>query len=94
MNLEMFQYVDEIIEVYESKRDIYKLIADEIQSYFEKHVFDKSKYTFNIIYRLKTVNSIKEKLLEEQLYFTIPQRRARPRQFFRPHRSAHRVQVY
>lgn len=63
MNLEMFQYVDEIIEVYESKRDVYKLIADEIQSYFEKHVFDKSKYTFNIIYRLKTVNSIKEKLL-------------------------------
>ena len=63
MNLEMFQYVDEIIEVYESKRDIYKLIADEIQGYFEKHVFDKSKYTFNIIYRLKTVESIKEKLL-------------------------------
>ena len=63
MDLEMFQYVDEIIEVYESKRDVYKLIADEIQSYFEKHVFDKSKYTFNIIYRLKTVDSIKEKLL-------------------------------
>ena len=63
MNLEMFQYVDEIIEVYESKREVYKLIADEIQSYFEKHVFDKSKYTFNIIYRLKTVDSIREKLL-------------------------------
>lgn len=63
MNLEMFQYVDQIIEVYESKREVYKLIADEIQSYFEKHVFDKSKYTFNIIYRLKTVDSIKEKLL-------------------------------
>lgn len=60
MNLEMFQYVDEIIEVYESKRDIYKLIADEIQGYFEKHVFDKSKYTFNIIYRLKTVESLKK----------------------------------
>lgn len=63
MKLEMFQYIDEIIEVYESKHDVYKLIADEIQGYFEKHVFDKSKYTFNIIYRLKTVESIREKLL-------------------------------
>lgn len=46
MNLEMFQYVDEIIEVYESKRDIYKLIAmEKFRGYkiFERNVNLKHK---------------------------------------------------
>ena len=39
MNLEIFRHIDDVIELYEGKRDIYKLIAEEIQEFFEKNVF-------------------------------------------------------
>ena len=63
MNLEIFRHIDDVIELYESKRDIYKLIAEEIQEFFEKNVFSNSKYTLNMIYRLKSIESIREKLV-------------------------------
>lgn len=63
MNLEIFQHIDDVVELFEGKRDVYKLIAEEIKEYFDDHVFDQSKYTLNLIYRIKTVESIREKLL-------------------------------
>lgn len=63
MNLEIFRHIDDVIELYEGKRDIYKLIAEEIQEFFEKNVFSNSKYTLNMIYRLKSIESIREKLV-------------------------------
>jgi len=63
LNLEIFDYIDDIIELYDSKRDVYKLIAEEVKEYFENHVFQQSKYTLNLIYRIKSVESIREKLL-------------------------------
>ena len=63
MNLEIFQHIDDVVELSEGKRDVYKLIAEEIKEYFDDHVFDQSKYTLNLIYRIKTVESIREKLL-------------------------------
>ena len=62
MNLEIFQHIDDVVELFEGKRDVYKLIAEEIKEYFDDHVFDQSKYTLNLIYRIKTVESIREKL--------------------------------
>ena len=55
MNLEIFQHIDDVVELFEGKRDVYKLIAEEIKEYFDDHVFDQSKYTLNLIYRIKTV---------------------------------------
>ena len=61
--LEIFKYIDDVIDIYESKREIYKLISEEIQSFFEKSVFTESEYSLNMTYRLKTPASIREKLL-------------------------------
>ena len=61
--MEIFKYIDDIIDIYQDKREIYKLISEEIQSYFINSVFTESKYTLNMTYRLKSVESIREKLL-------------------------------
>lgn len=63
MNLEMFDHIEDILEIFESKREIYKLIAEEVKDYFEASVFSESKYTFTMAYRIKSVDSIREKLL-------------------------------
>lgn len=63
MNLEIFRHIDEVIDLFESKHDIYKLIADEILEHFEQNIFTMSKYTLSMIYRIKTVESIREKLV-------------------------------
>jgi len=63
MNLDIFKRIDECIELFESKRDVYKLIAEEIQDYFDNEVFNQSKYTLNLVYRIKSSDSIREKLV-------------------------------
>lgn len=62
-HLEMFQFIDDIIDLYESKRDMYKLIVEEIVSFFEDTVFSESRYTLSMTSRLKSPDSIREKLL-------------------------------
>ena len=59
----MFDHIEDILEIFESKREIYKLIAEEVKDYFEASVFSESKYTFTMAYRIKSVDSIREKLL-------------------------------
>ena len=61
--MEIFKYIDDIIDIYDSKKEIYKLISEEIQGYFESTIFTESEYTLNMSYRLKSVESIREKLL-------------------------------
>jgi len=63
MNLELFKHIDDFIELYESKRDMYKLIIEEIVSFFEDTVFSESRYTLSMGSRLKSTDSIREKLL-------------------------------
>lgn len=63
MNLEIFKYIDDIIDLYESKRDMYKLITEEIVTFFEDTVFTESRYTLSMASRLKSPDSIREKLL-------------------------------
>lgn len=63
MHLEMFKYIDDIIDLYESKRDMFKLITEEIVSFFEDTVFSESRYTLSMASRLKSPDSIREKLL-------------------------------
>lgn len=63
VNLEIFKHIDSVVELFEQKRDVYKLIADEIQEYFETTVFSKSRYSLSMVHRIKTSNSIREKLV-------------------------------
>ena len=68
MHLEMFKYIDDIIDLYESKRDMFKLITEEIVSFFEDTVFTESRYTLSMASRLKSSDSIREKLLLAEEY--------------------------
>ena len=63
VNLEIFKHIDSVVEMFEQKRDVYKLIAEEIQEYFETAVFSKSRYSLSMVHRIKTSNSIREKLV-------------------------------
>ena len=63
MDLEIFECISEILEEYEAKKDIYKLIAEEVKDFFEKSVFSESRYELSLIYRIKSASSIREKLI-------------------------------
>ena len=63
MELEIFEYINEVLEEYQSQKEIYKLIAEEVKDVFEKNVFSESKYEFSMTYRIKSASSIREKLI-------------------------------
>ena len=63
MDLEIFECISEVLEEYEAKKDIYKLIAEEVKDFFEKSVFSESRYELSLIYRIKSASSIREKLI-------------------------------
>ncbi len=63
MDLEIFEHIGDVLDVYESKKDVYKLIAEDVEDFFEKTVFPESEYEFSMVYRIKTAESIREKLI-------------------------------
>ncbi|MBR0438354.1 MAG: hypothetical protein IJK00_04405 [Clostridia bacterium] len=63
MELEIFDNISEVIDEFEKKEDIYKLIAEEVKTFFEKDVFTESNYELSMIYRIKSPESIREKLI-------------------------------
>ena len=72
MNLEIFRHIDDVIELYEGKRDIYKLIAEEIQDFFEKNVFEniEKNNVENIVRIDKNVgDNIEENIEKEDVYY-------------------------
>lgn len=63
MNLDIFRSVDGVIELYDRKKDIYKIIADEIKDFFENDILSHGKYTLTVAYRVKTADSLREKII-------------------------------
>lgn len=63
MDLEIFEHIGQVLDVYESKKDVYKLIAEEVKDFFENMIFTESDYEFNFTYRIKSGQSIREKLI-------------------------------
>ena len=63
MDLEIFEYIDSVLELYRKKKDIYKLIAEEIKEYFEAELFAGSDYALGVVYRIKSEKSVREKLI-------------------------------
>ncbi len=54
MDLEIFEYIDSALELYRKKKDVYKLIAEEIKDYFEGELFAGSDYALGMVYRIKS----------------------------------------
>ena len=63
MDLEIFEYIDAVLEQYRKKKDVYKLIAEEIKEYFESELFAGSDYALGVVYRIKSEKSVREKLI-------------------------------
>ena len=63
LELDLFNNIVEVIDLYDSKKDSYKLIAEEIRDYFERYVFTESEIELSMIYRIKSEASIREKLI-------------------------------
>jgi ppGpp synthetase/RelA/SpoT-type nucleotidyltranferase len=63
LNLEIFEHIGEVLDAYEDKKEVYKLIAEEIKDFFETHVFRETTYELNFTYRIKTETSIREKII-------------------------------
>ena len=47
LDLEIFECISEILEEYESKKDIYKLIAEEVKDFLKKVFFLKVNTNFH-----------------------------------------------
>ena len=60
MDLEIFEYIDAVLEQYRKKKDVYKLIAEEIKEYFESELFAGSDYALGVVYRIKSEKSVRE----------------------------------
>ena len=63
MELGIFNHIGEVLDLYNTKKDSYKLIAEEIRDYFDKYIFPESEYELQMIYRIKSASSIREKLI-------------------------------
>lgn len=68
MELQIFKFIDEIIEYYEDHKSIFVETAYKLERFFLYEVSPKSKYTLNVGYRIKTSESIREKLIRNNYY--------------------------
>lgn len=63
MDLEIFEYIDSVLELYRKKKDVYKLIAEEVKEFFEGELLAGSDYALGMVYRIKSEKSMREKLI-------------------------------
>lgn len=67
MRLEIFDFIDETIETYEEKKIILREASKEIIDFLEDH-FLEYENVVNVSGRLKTCDSLKEKILRQDFY--------------------------
>ena len=65
--LDVFDYIDTACAVLESKRDSYNKSAAKIAGFLEKS-FENFDALVGVTYRIKTVSSLKEKIIRNNLY--------------------------
>ncbi len=67
MRLEIFDFIEETISVYEGKKALFREASKEVIEFIEDHFLELDN-VINISARLKTCNSLKEKILRKDLY--------------------------
>ncbi len=67
MRLEIFDFIEETIETYEEKKIILREASKEIIDFLEDH-FLGDENVINVSGRLKTCESLKEKILRQDFY--------------------------
>lgn len=66
--MDIFKYVDDVVEYYEQKQHIYKEIARDLKNMLEKLIVENSEFTLSISSRVKNSESIREKLIRNSYY--------------------------
>lgn len=63
MNLDLFNFIERTLDLYETKKGIYKLIAEELSEYFEDTFASGSNGELSVQYRIKSTESTREKIV-------------------------------
>ena len=66
--MDIFKYVDEVVNYYEEIQYKYKNIAHDLKHMMEELIVKNSEYTLNISYRVKESESVREKLVRNSYY--------------------------
>ncbi len=67
MKLELFDFIDETLELIESRKDSIEKVADILEKFFTDSFFIKDHF-LNVNYRIKSHESLREKILRHNLY--------------------------
>lgn len=66
--MDIFKYVDEVVEYYDTIQYKYKNIAHDLKHMMEDIIVKNSEYTLNVSYRVKESESVREKLIRNSYY--------------------------
>ena len=67
MKLEIFNFIDKTMEILEENADKIDTVALELEKFFNDSFFIKDHF-LNVNYRIKSIESLKEKILRHNLY--------------------------
>ncbi len=67
MKLELFDFIDKTLQIIDSKSDVLNRVADELDNFFTNSFFINDHF-LNVNYRIKSSDSLKEKILRHNLY--------------------------
>ncbi len=69
MKLELFEFIDKTLKLIENKSDVLNKVAGELENFFTNSLFINDHF-LNVHHRIKTSDSLKEKILRHNLYLT------------------------
>ncbi len=67
MKLELFDFIDETLELIEERRENIENVADSLEKFFTDSFFIKDHF-LNVNYRIKSPESLREKILRHNFY--------------------------
>lgn len=67
MKLEIFEFIDESISLMNADKEVHKIVSDELKTFF-LNLFAEKDYFLNIHSRIKSPDSLREKILRNNFY--------------------------
>lgn len=67
MKLELFDFIDETLNLIDEKKESIEIVADSLESFFTNSFFIKDHF-LNVNYRIKSKESLREKILRHNFY--------------------------
>lgn len=66
--MDIFKYVDDVVDYYRTTRPQFKEIAKQLKTKLEEIVVSRSEYTLSVSERVKSPDSLREKLIRNSYY--------------------------